>query len=226
MTTPTPTAEPVCPGAVDGSERAETASNPHPEARFIAVGRPLDSIPPATWDRLLAANPWATPFSSWAFHRAWWDAYGANAHEETLVLLPAGPTGEPDAGAEPIAIVPLMHRHEVEPSDLLDHSRMRHASDVEMTPVPGTAKAIFFGASYHADYATLLAAPADLAAVAEALAAYCAGRRSGPGRGTSWTCAACAAATRRPTRWPPPSAGARSARAGRSTWSARRSARW
>ena len=71
----------------------------------------LAAIPSATWDRLAAANPWATPFSSWAFHRAWWDAYGENAHEQTLVAVPAD--GSPDA--DPVAIIPLMHRHEVEP---------------------------------------------------------------------------------------------------------------
>ena len=67
-----------------------------------------------------------------------------------------------------MAIVPLMHRHEVEPSDALTHTTMRHGADVELTPVPPTAKAIFFGASYHADYATILCDPADLDAVADA----------------------------------------------------------
>ncbi len=67
--------------------------------------------------------------------------------------------------------------------------------------MPASATAVFFGASYHADYATLLAAPGDLDAV---------GRRPGrlprraPERrpGTSSTCAGCAAAIRRPRRWP------------------------
>ena len=68
-----------------------------------------------------------------------------------------------------------MHRHEVEPSDALTHTTMRHGADLELTPVPPTAKAVFFGASYHADYATILCDPADLAAVAEAVAAYFAG---------------------------------------------------
>ena len=31
-------------------------------------------------------------------------------------------------GADPVAIVPLMHRHEVEPSDALTHTRMRHGA--------------------------------------------------------------------------------------------------
>jgi CelD/BcsL family acetyltransferase involved in cellulose biosynthesis len=52
---------------------------------------------------------------------------------------------------------------------------MRHSAEMEMTAVPGTATAIFFGASYHADYASLLAAPADFDRVAEAVAAHLAG---------------------------------------------------
>ena len=49
---------------------------------------------------------------------------------------------------------------------------MRHGADADLTPVAADATAVFFGASYHADYATILAAPADLPAVADALAAY------------------------------------------------------
>jgi hypothetical protein len=134
-----------------------------------AVRRPFEEVDPARWDVLAAANPWATPFSQWAFHRAWWDAYGANAHEETLVFVPAD---APD-DAEPVAIAPLMHRHEVEAGDVELRTTMRHAEGRELTPVSPDAKAVFFGASYHADYATLLAAPADLGAVADALAGYC-----------------------------------------------------
>jgi CelD/BcsL family acetyltransferase involved in cellulose biosynthesis len=109
----------------------------------------------------------ATPFSAWAFHRAWWDAYGHNAHEETLVVVPTDGTAD-----DIVAIVPLMHRHEVEPSDALTHTTMRHGADLWLTPVPPSAKAIFFGASYHADYATVLGDPADLPAVATAVADY------------------------------------------------------
>jgi len=47
------------------------------------------------------------------------------------------------------------------------------------------AKAVFFGASYHADYATLLCAPADLAAAAAALSRYCASEGD-PGHPTPW----------------------------------------
>ena len=74
-------------------------------------------------------------------------------------------------GGDPIAIVPLMHRHEVEPADVLTQTKMRHGGNaVDLTPVPPTATALFFGASYHADYATILAAPSDLPAIADVLA--------------------------------------------------------
>jgi len=68
--------------------------------------------------------------------------------------------------------VPLMHRHEVEPTDAMTHTTIRHGTTVELTPVDPGATAFFFGASYHADYATILAAPADLPVVAEAVAAH------------------------------------------------------
>jgi len=170
MTAPALDAEPACPGSLEPPPRP--ASDP---SSVHAEERPFDSIPRSTWDRLAALNPWATPFSTWAFHRAWWDAYRDNAHDQTLVVCRAD--GATDAA--PIAIVPLMHRHEVEPSDALTHTTMRHGSDRGLTPVPPTAKAIFFGASYHADYATILTDPVDLPSAAAAVAAYLAGRDSG-----------------------------------------------
>ena len=136
--------------------------------RFRAQRSAIADIPPSTWDDLAAQSPWATPFSGWAFQRAWWDAYGVNAHEETLVIVSAD--APPGAPTEIAAIVPFMHRHEVEPTDAETHTTMRHGAGVELTPVPPTATAVFFGGSYHADYATILAAPADLPAVAEAVA--------------------------------------------------------
>jgi CelD/BcsL family acetyltransferase involved in cellulose biosynthesis len=155
-------AEPACPA----TDRDATAA-PAPTTLRVER-RSIDDIPQSTWDALAAKNPWATPFSGWAFQRAWWDAYRANAHEETLVLVAsdAGP------GADPVAIVPLMHRHEVEPDEGPLHTKMRHGAPSELTPVAPTATAVFFGASYHADYATILAAPADLPAVSDALADY------------------------------------------------------
>lgn len=129
----------------------------------------LSGVEPADWDALAARTPWATPFSRWAIHRAWWDGYGSTAEEVTLLLT------DPAAGGRPVAIVPLMRRHEVEPTDREAHTALRTDSDEELTAVRPSAQALFFGASYHADYATILADPADLPSVAEALAAQLAG---------------------------------------------------
>jgi CelD/BcsL family acetyltransferase involved in cellulose biosynthesis len=155
-------AEPACPDIAfrpQGSTASPAVQHAHAERRRVA------DIPQNVWDELAARNPWATPFSSWTFHRAWWEAYGENVHEETLVICQDG------SGSDaPIAIVPLMHRHEVEPGDELIHTTMRHGRTLELTPVEPSATAVFFGASYHADYATILAAPDDLPQVAQALA--------------------------------------------------------
>jgi CelD/BcsL family acetyltransferase involved in cellulose biosynthesis len=160
VTTSTLDAEPACPG------RVESPSVPEVRGFLLrAERRPFDTIPEATWNRLADRNPWTTPFSQWAFHRAWWDAYGSNAHEQTIAVVAA----DDPPGAEPIAIVPLMHRHEVETRDALTRTTMRPGAGLALTPVEPTAKAIFFGASYHADYATVLADPRDLPAVADAL---------------------------------------------------------
>ncbi len=177
MTAPT-LVVPACPGSTGTSDPTpssritESSSGP----RLHAERRRVADIPRETWDALASRNPWATPFSAWAFQRAWWDAYSANAHEETLVVVAA----DAAAGADPVAIVPLMHRHEVEESDALTHTKMRHGADVELTPVPPTAKAVFFGASYHADYATILASPADMPDVSAAVAAYLASPHGAP----------------------------------------------
>jgi CelD/BcsL family acetyltransferase involved in cellulose biosynthesis len=159
MTAPTLDTEPACPSAADPpAERS--GSRP---ILSVTPGS-VASIPRDTWDALVRRNPMATPFSSWAFHRAWWDAYGANATEQTLLVC-----GE---AGEPIAIVPLMRRHEVEPLDADLHTMIRHGTDLGLTPVAPTASALFFGASYHADYATLIGDPADFPAVAAATARH------------------------------------------------------
>ena len=131
------TGDPPCPPATGGTA-------PVARSRTLrAVRRAFGDVDPVTWDALAARNPWATPFSSWAFHRAWWDGYGANAHEETLVLVPADDADD----AAPVAIVPLMHRHEVEPGDVELRTQIRHAAGPRLTPVSPDAKAVFFGAS-------------------------------------------------------------------------------
>ena len=170
MTAPTLDAEPACPGPLEGLFRPTD----RPGFAVHAERRPFGSIPRATWDRLAAQNPWSTPFSAWAFHRAWWDAYGDNAHDETLVVC-----RDEGSDGEPIAIVPLMHRHEVEPSDAATRTTMRHTDGVGLTVVPPSAKAILFGGSYHSDYATVLAEPDVLPAVAAAVAEYIASPASG-----------------------------------------------
>ncbi len=161
-----PSLEPPCPGVPEATG-ARPAGRP-----LVALRRPFASIDQATWDRLAAANPYATPFSRWAFHRAWWDGYGANAHDETLVLVDAEAASRDPDLAEPLAIAPLMHRHEVEPSDAATATRMRHGTAHDLTSVPPTAKAILMGASYHADYQTLLAPPELLPRVTEAVAEH------------------------------------------------------
>lgn len=91
-----------------------------------------------------------------------------------MVCFPAAGSsarGSSIHGDDVVAIVPLMHRHEIEPDDALLHTVLRPASREPGTPVPGIAKAVFFGASYHADYATVLCDPADLPAVAGQVAA-------------------------------------------------------
>lgn len=172
--------EPACPG---GPRTAPSPPPAAPQRHLVAVRRPFDSVVAATWDALAGRNPWATPFSRWAFHRSWWDAYGASAHDETMVVL------DPDRGpdAEPVGIVPLMHRHEVEPTDAVGQTTLRHGSGIALTPVPPTAKAVFLGASYHADYATALAAPGDLDAVAAAVVeALAAGPAAGDDHPAPW----------------------------------------
>ena len=62
--------------------------------------RAFGDIPRPDWDRLYAETPAATPFASWTFHRAWWDAFATTAEEHYLVR---------DEGAV-VAIVPLMVR--------------------------------------------------------------------------------------------------------------------
>lgn len=167
MTVPTLDSEPDC-ARETGPDRVPDASAA--PRRLIAERRAFGEISRDTWDRLAGLNPWATPFSSWGFHRAWWDAYGENAHDQTLVIL------DPDAAptTDPVAIVPLMHRHVVEADDAETHTSIRHGTEASLTPVAPTAKAVYLGATYHADYATLLADPPDLpevtAAVVDALA--------------------------------------------------------
>ena len=193
MTSQTLDAEPACPPAAeaaaqDADPNSRRTDAEDPGGALLRVRRvAFDDIPPAMWDALVDRTPAATPFSRWAFHRAWWDAYGANAHEQTLVVEAQDAGAAERADALPVAIVPLMHRHEVEPTDAATHSALRHGGADHLTATAPTAKAVFFGASYHADYATVLTAPADLPIVARAIVAHlAAGPAPGDGHPDPW----------------------------------------
>jgi CelD/BcsL family acetyltransferase involved in cellulose biosynthesis len=185
VTAHAPDAEPACPGTFPTGQAREPRTGPSTSSLKPDRGSALrvepcafDAIPRDTWDDFAARNPWATPFSSWAFQRAWWDGYGASAHDQTLVVRAAGSAAGGREAGDLVAIVPLMHRHEVEADDAATASKIRHGEPSTLTPVPPTAKAVFFGASYHADYATVLAAPEDLPAVADAVADHLADSRA------------------------------------------------
>jgi CelD/BcsL family acetyltransferase involved in cellulose biosynthesis len=142
---------------VTGEERARRS--------LVARRRAFGSITDETWDALVDRTPAATPFSHHCVQQAWWDAYGATAHDQTLVVV------DEAAPDEIVAIAPLMHRHELEPGDVAAKTTLRHQAGTTLRPVPASATAVFFGASYHADYATILAAPADLPGACDAIAA-------------------------------------------------------
>ncbi|HEY8198685.1 MAG TPA: GNAT family N-acetyltransferase [Candidatus Limnocylindrales bacterium] len=149
------------------AEATADASDDEPACPLVARQIAFEAIPRGAWDRLLAATSVATAFSRWSVHRAWWDAYGSTAHQQYLVCVDAdAPAGAELDAAAVRGIAPLMHRHEVEPEDAETATHMRHGHPTARAVRP-TAKAIFFGASYHADYATILAEPSDLEAVAE-----------------------------------------------------------
>jgi CelD/BcsL family acetyltransferase involved in cellulose biosynthesis len=169
MASPALAVEPACPGPIGIEGRSPSSDRLSFDVPLSVERTPFAALSRAMWDRLAAASPWATPFSGWAFHRAWWDAFGTTAHEQTLVV-------DDPASGQVVAIMPLMHRHEVEPTDAATHTTMRHGHPRHLTRVAPTAKVIFFGASYHADYATVLAAPEVLPAVSEAVVEYLASK--------------------------------------------------
>jgi CelD/BcsL family acetyltransferase involved in cellulose biosynthesis len=135
--------------------------------------RPFAEIGRGDWERLYQATPAATPFSSWTFHRAWWDAYGVTAQEHYLVfsadpdpaVLAAG-----DEGGSIRAVVPLMTQQtpaDPPPAATADGGDPGHRRLHE-----STRPALFFAASYHADYATVLAGRDDIPLVAGMMTRY------------------------------------------------------
>ena len=129
VTAPTLDAEPACPEAVDGprpgpdrsdqdpARRAPPASPTSPARRGTGSsgarrGRrrsPL-GLPPRLVGRLRRQRPRA-------------DA----GRRRCRRAAPA---------RTPVAIVPLMHRHEVEPTDAITHTTIRHGADHALTPGP------------------------------------------------------------------------------------------
>ncbi len=136
----------------------------------------FDDIPRATWDRLLARTACPSPFSRWTVHRAWWDAYASTAHAQYLLVAPVG--SDHASTDETVAIVPLMHRHPERGRDRDSATHLRRPA--EDGPVIPDAPTVFMAASYHADYATFLCDPADLAAVCEAVVRSLAADARGP----------------------------------------------
>ena len=135
--------------------------------------RPFARIERAEWERLYRATPAATPFSSWTFHRAWWDAYGVTAEEHYLVMDDDVDADAPRGGAAGTirAIVPLMTQPSASTGcapvppllgDVPSHGRTDE--DIRRT--------LFFAASYHADYATVLTSETDIPLLAAMLTAH------------------------------------------------------
>jgi len=133
-----------------------------------AQRRAFSEISEVDWDALVAVTPFATPFARHCVHRSWWAAYGASAHEQTLAVS--------NASGKLVGIAPLMHRHELEPGDVAAKTTLRQTPGRAIRPVPASATAVFFGASYHSDYATVLAAPDDLPGVCEAVVEFLTGQ--------------------------------------------------
>jgi CelD/BcsL family acetyltransferase involved in cellulose biosynthesis len=185
--------EPACPEAASTGGGVGAADSGR---RFRVEQQPVASISPRSWDTLAAANPWATPFSRSAFQRAWWDAYGTNALDVTLVVLEDGggrpsddgslgrpsEAGQPsEAGEEPIvAILPLMCRSAGQAADGDDQAGARPGQPFALTPAKASATTLFMGASYHADYATVLTEPENLAATCQAITSFLATTPPGP----------------------------------------------
>jgi CelD/BcsL family acetyltransferase involved in cellulose biosynthesis len=121
-------------------------------------------IPRQRWEDLYGRSPAVTPFSSWTFHRAWWDAYGGTAAEHYLVWLGPNDTRSDAPGREPSvgAIVPLMMRAEARPTS--SHIPGATAAD------PRVVRTLYFAATYHADYASVIAPAEHVAALAADLA--------------------------------------------------------
>ena len=223
MTSPALDLEPACPGAPSGPTHLHPVSRSDRALSGRAAAlRPRSRATPGT--QLAAATPWATPFSPAR------PSIGRGGTRTARTPTSRRSSSAGPTRAAPLAIVPLMHRHEVEPTDAA-----HPVDDAPRRPDDADARrADREGRLLRGDVPRRLR---DGPRRAGRPAGGRRGRRR-PSRGarrrrsirtrrrgTSSTCAGSAAATRPPTRWRPRSGGARSPRAGRSTSSARTSAR-
>ena len=105
MTAPTLDAEPACPGPCRGYPYRPTdprpPCTPSGEPSIRSLARPGSPRLP---------EPLVHALLGLGFPPRLVDAYSDNAHDETLVACRNDGTD-----GDPVAIVPLMHRHEVEP---------------------------------------------------------------------------------------------------------------
>lgn len=140
------------------------ARQQHAPSRLHHV--PFGDIPRERWEDLYARSPAVTPFSSWTFHRAWWDAYGSTAAEHYLVWVGSNDAAieAPEGGPSIGAIVPLMVRAEARPT--------AGDSTGSTAANPRVARTLYFAATYHADYASVLAPAEHVAALAADLTRY------------------------------------------------------
>ena len=220
---------PACPspqltGESDCPPAAGISTPPVAIPALRAERRPFDSIQPADWDALVDANPWATPFSRLGLPAR---VVGRVRRERPRGDARRRPGRCAARRRARSAIVPLMHRHEVEPSDALDpHDdaprRGRRADAGRADARRRSSSAPRTTPTTRRSWPPRPTCPPSPTPLADYLAPTPA---EPPRRGTSSTCAGCAAATRPPTRWPRRSGRARWPRAGRSTSSARTSAR-
>ncbi len=223
----TPDLDPPCPGApaepVPGAATHRTSS----ATRSVPSTGRSTTIAPATWDALADATPWATPFSRWGFQRAWWDAYGANAHDQTLVVVDdAAPDDAAPDRDRPAHAPPRGGAGRRDPPHADARGGARRPADARRAGPQGRLlrgqlpRRLRDGAR-----------PAGGPAGGRPRGRGCPrlrrdrGRRAPRTLGRRSTCDGCAAATRRPTSWQRRSGRTSPRTAGRWSANARRSAR-
>ena len=224
MTTQTLDREPACPGLSLEPTHSDVARRPADTGLRVEERPVRRRSRRRHGTRLAAREPVGDAVLRWAFHRAWWDAYGANAHEQTLAGRAGGRGRRRPAirrASCPSCIATRSSR-----ADAATHTTMRHGTRPDADTRPARREGhLLRGVATTPTTPRSWSRPADLPTVAEARRGLLASPGGPADLGRRSTCAACAAATRPPTRWPRRSARSRWRAAGRSTSSARTSAR-